>query len=264
MSRPLIGVTACSAARSRGDEGLPTQTVDDKYLLAVVDGAGGLPVVLPAFGDLIAAEEWIDRLDGLLCTGSPSHVEPATYGGPASAAGAPHDAKRDRTTLPLIRAALAAGLPLLAICRGHQELNVALGGTLDQELHALPAHLDHRARSGVTIDEQYGPAHEVRLVPGGVLHELAGGAERVFVNSLHHQGIARLAEGLVVEATAPDGTVEGVRVREARGFALGVQWHPEFRTSEDPLSLALFRRFGEAAKRRAAAPPGASPSGRPS
>ena len=251
-AKPLIGVTACSSARPRGEEGLPTQTVDDKYLLAVVDGAGGLPVVLPAFGDLIDARDWIDKLDGLLCTGSPSHVEPGTYGGPASAPGSPHDSRRDRTTLPLIRAAIAAGLPLLAICRGHQELNVALGGTLDQELHQLPAHLDHRARSGVSLDEQYGPAHEVRLAPDGLLRELAGGAERVIVNSLHYQGIARLAEGLLVEATAPDGTIEGVRVRDAAGFALGVQWHPEFRTAEDPLSLALFRRFGEAARWRAA------------
>jgi putative glutamine amidotransferase len=250
--KPLIGVTACSSARPRGEEGLPTQTVDDKYLLAVVEGAGGLPVVLPAFGDLIEATEWIEKLDGLLCTGSPSHVEPGTYGGPASTAGAPHDARRDRTTLPLIRAAISNGLPLLAICRGHQELNVALGGTLDQALHALPEHLDHRARSGVSIEEQYGPAHEVRLAPGSILRELAGGAERVIVNSLHHQGIAQLAERLLVEATAPDGTVEGVRVRDASGFALGVQWHPEFRTAEDPLSLALFRRFGEAARLRAA------------
>jgi putative glutamine amidotransferase len=154
--------------------------------------------------------------------------------------------------LPLIRAAIDAGLPLFAICRGHQELNVALGGTLDQELHLLPDHLDHRARSAVSIEEQYGPAHEVRLAPGGLLRELAGGAERVIVNSLHHQGIERLADRLIVEATAPDGTVEGMRVRDARTFALGVQWHPEFRTAEDALSLALFRRFGEAARLRAA------------
>ena len=252
MTKPLIGVTACSSARPRGEEGLPTQTVDDKYLLAVIEGAGALPVVLPAFGDLIDATEWVESLDGLLCTGSPSHVEPDTYGGPASAPGSPHDAKRDRTTLPLIRAALEAGLPLFAICRGHQELNVALGGTLAQELHLLPDHLDHRAKSNVSIEEQYGPAHEVRLEPGGLLSELAGGAERVIVNSLHHQGIARLADRLIVEARASDGTVEGVRVEGARSFALGVQWHPEFRTAEDALSLALFRRFGAAARQRAA------------
>ena len=251
MTKPLIGVTACSAARPRGEESLATQTVDDKYLLAVIEGAGGLPVVLPAFGDLIEAGEWIERLDGLLCTGSPSHVEPATYGGPASAPGSPHDARRDRTTLPLIRAALESGLPLFAICRGQQELNVALGGTLDQELQELPNRLDHRARD-VGIEEQYGPAHEVRLEPGGLVAELAGGAERVVVNSLHHQGIARLGDGLVVEATAPDGTIEAIRVAAARSFALGVQWHPEFRTRENPLSLALFRRFGDAARQRAA------------
>ena len=251
MTKPLIGVTACSGARPRGEESLATQTVDDKYLLAVIEGAGGLPVMLPAFGDLIAAQDWIERLDGLLCTGSPSHLEPDAYGGPASAPGAPHDAKRDRTTLPLIRAALDSGLPLFAICRGHQELNVALGGTLDQELHLLPAHLDHRARAELSVEEQYGPAHEVRLVPGGLISELAGGAERAVVNSLHHQGVARLGDGLVVEATAPDGTIEGIRVASARAFALGVQWHPEFRTRDNPLSLALFRRFGEAARQRA-------------
>jgi putative glutamine amidotransferase len=252
MSKPLIGVTACTAARPRGVESCDTQTVDDRYLLAVIDGAGGLPLVLPALGDRIEAGDWIERLDGLLFTGSPSHVEPVTYGGSPSQPGAPHDGKRDRTTLPLIRAALAAGLPLLAVCRGHQELNVALGGTLEQELHLLPDHLDHRAKSDLALDDQYGPAHEVLLTPGGLLDELAGGAGRVTVNSLHYQGIDRLGAGLIVEATAPDGTIEAIRVDKASSFALGVQWHPEFRTLDNPLSLAMFRRFGEAARARAA------------
>jgi putative glutamine amidotransferase len=252
MTKPLIGVTACSGARPRGDDSCDTQTVDDRYLLAVLDGADGIPVVIPAFGDRIAASDWIERLDGLLFTGSPSHVGPATYDGPDLAPGAPHDGKRDRTTLPLIRAALEAGLPLLGVCRGHQELNVALGGTLEQNLHLLPAHLDHRAKTEFGVEDQYLPAHAVRIARGSLLSELAGGAEQAIVNSLHYQGIDRLGDGLVVEATAPDGTIEAIRVDNARGFALGVQWHPEFRTLEDPLSLAIFRRFGDAARARAA------------
>ncbi|MBF0394998.1 MAG: gamma-glutamyl-gamma-aminobutyrate hydrolase family protein, partial [Alphaproteobacteria bacterium] len=154
------------------------------------------------------------------------------------------------TTLPLARAALAAGVPLLAICRGIQELNVALGGSLHARVHAVPGFDDHRSDPSRDLDSQFGPAHRVFLTPGGLLAKLAE-ATSAEVNSLHGQGIDRLAPGLIVEARAPDGLVEAVRVEDASAFALAVQWHPEWNFRSNPLSAAIFRAFGAAASARA-------------
>jgi putative glutamine amidotransferase len=154
------------------------------------------------------------------------------------------------TTLPLLREALAQGLPIFAICRGLQELNVALGGTLHQQVHILEGKLDHRMPQGVAYEEAYGVRHAVSIVPGGLLHRLLGQTE-IQVNSLHWQAIDRLAERLTVEAVAPDGVIEAVSVPNARDFVLGVQWHPEYRATENPLSMQLFRAFAEAAETRA-------------
>lgn len=253
---PLVGIPA--DVREIGIH--PFHAAGEKYINAVAHGAGALPLLIPAFGagrDLapldghIDLAELIDRLDGLFLTGSPSNVEPHRYGGEASADGTVHDAQRDVTTLPLIEAALAAGLPILATCRGIQELNVALGGTLHQRIHEVPGLMNHREDKNLPREQQYAPAHKVRLAPGGIIAGLAG-AEEIEVNSLHDQGIDRLADRLVAEATAPDGLVEAVRVRDS-AFALGVQWHPEWRVQDNPLSLALFRSFGDAARARAAA-----------
>ena len=155
-----------------------------------------------------------------------------------------HDHARDGTALPLIREALRRGMPVLAICRGHQELNVALGGSLHQQVHAVPGRLDHRG-AGTTRDERYGPRHEL-AVQGGLARIL--GSTRATVNSVHGQAVDRLAPGLVTEAMAEDGTIEAVRVADAPGFAFGVQWHPEWRCTEDPVSTALFRAFGDACR----------------
>ncbi|MBP2293922.1 gamma-glutamyl-gamma-aminobutyrate hydrolase family protein [Azospirillum rugosum] len=245
--KPLIGVPAC--ARMMGEH--PFHVVGDKYVRAVSDGAGGMPLLIPALGTALDMEEVAGRLDGLLVTGSKSNLEPHRYGGAPSEPGTLHDPQRDDTTLPLIRAALEMGVPLLGICRGFQELNVALGGTLHQSVHSIPGYDDHREDERTPLAVQYGPAHTVRLTPGGVLAGLAGGAAEVRVNSLHGQGIDRLANGLVVEATAQDGLVEAVRVAGAPAFALAVQWHPEWRFWENPLSAALLRAFGAAAVERA-------------
>ena len=165
--------------------------------------------------------------------------------GPPSAPDTLHDPARDGMSLPLLRAAVEADLPVLAICRGIQELNVALGGSLHQRVHELPGRLDHRARRGLSVDARYAyDAHPVALTPGGLFERIAG-ASSLIVNSLHHQGIDRLAPGLVVEATAPDGQIEAVRLPDAR-FVVGVQWHPEHRLAEEPVSRALFALFGEA------------------
>jgi putative glutamine amidotransferase len=244
--RPVVGVVCC--ARREGDYAL--HAVVEKYVLAAAEGAQALPFLVPAIGDRIAAAEAIARLDGLLAPGSRSNVEPRHYGGAPSRPETPHDAARDDTVLPLLRAAVAADVPVLAICRGIQELNVALGGTLHQELHALPGRLDHRSPKG-TIEERYGhAAHPVALVADGFLAKLAGAAT-LTVNSLHGQGIDRLAPGLVVEATAPDGQIEAVRLASA-GFVIGVQWHPEYRLAENPFSRALFAAFGNACRACAA------------
>lgn len=246
-SKPLIGVTAC--ARMLGDH--PFHVAGDKYVRAVAQGAGAMPLLIPALGDVLDIPDLVGRLDGILVTGSRSNVEPHHYGAPPSAEGTLHDPARDSTTLPLIRAAIGMGVPLLGICRGLQELNVALGGTLHAAVHDVPGLDDHREDDSGPVEVQYAPSHPVRLAPGGWLAGLVG-TEEARVNSLHGQGIARLAPGLAVEATAPDGLVEAIRVEAAPAFALAVQWHPEWRFWEDPLSAALFDAFGNAAAERAA------------
>lgn len=245
---PLVGITCCL----RPADHAFVHQVGDKYVDAVVDGAEAVPVLIPALGARLDVDALLGRLDGLLVTGSPSNVDPALYGGPPPRPGNLADPARDATTLPLIRRALALGVPLFAICRGLQELNVALGGTLHQHLHELPGRRDHRSNKDLTPAERYGPAHPVRLARGGFLQRLLGGAESIVVNSLHAQGIDRLAPGLVVEAVAEDGTVEAVTVAGASSFALAVQWHPEWRVRDNPDSLRLFRAFGAAARERAA------------
>ena len=192
----------------------------------------------------------LDNIDGLLLTGSPSNVEPRHYRGTPSAPGTLHDPARDATTLPLIRKAVEAGVPVFGICRGFQEMNVAFGGTLHQKLHELPGKLDHRDDESQPLDVQYGPAHDVTLEPGGVLRTLAG-ADRIRVNSLHSQGIDRLGPELAVEARAPDGLIEAFRVRAAERFAVAVQWHPEWQVMSNPFSQALFAAFGAASSERA-------------
>lgn len=221
--------------------------VGEKYLTAVLEAADAMPLIVPALASEIRLQELLERLDGLLFTGSPSNVEPHRYGGEPSDPGTWHDPHRDDVTLPLIPRAVEAGLPLLGICRGFQEINVAFGGSLWQKLHAVPGHLNHREDSGQPLEQQYGPAHEVVLEPGGILRRLAG-ADRIQVNSLHGQGVRELGKGLAVEARAPDGVIEAFRVQAARNFALAVQWHPEWRVASNPFSRALFAEFGAACR----------------
>jgi len=229
----------------------PFHAVGEKYIVALL-GAGVLPLLVPALGEALAADDLLATVDGLLLTGSVSNVEPRHYGGAPSAPGTLHDPARDATTLPLIVRAIAAGVPLLGICRGFQEMNVALGGTLWQEVHGEGGLSVHHEDLAQPLDVQYGPAHEVTLAEGGVLRRLNGGG-RLTVNSLHHQGIRALAPGARVEATAPDGLIEAFSVPEARALTLAVQWHPEWKAAEDPFSRALFDEFGQAARSRALA-----------
>jgi len=242
--KPLIGISCC--IKPFGVFATPNHAASDSYIRVVRGPVGGVPVLLPAAGADLAGDI-LPRLDGLILTGSRSNVWPQHYDGPPHAEGTPEDHARDATTLPLIRAAIAAGLPLLAICRGFQELNVALGGSLDQRVQDLPGRMDHSTPSDQKLPAiRTGKAHAVRLQPGTLLTELAGRTE-LPVNSLHNQGIARLAPRLIAEGWAPDGTIEAVAVQNAAGFAYGVQWHPEYDWERDALSRALFERFGQAA-----------------
>jgi len=247
MSRkPLIGIPA--DRRLVGKHYF--HMVGEKYIRAVAEGADAVPILIPALGWGSDLQDLLDSCDGLLLSGSPSNVEPHHYGGPASAPGTLHDPDRDATTLSMIPKAVAAGIPVLAICRGFQEMNVAYGGTLWQRVHELDDHLDHRDDESQPLDQQYGPAHEVLLEPGGVLSHIAGGA-KLTVNSLHSQGVQKLGSGLAVEARAPDGLVEAFRDPAAKGFALGVQWHPEWQFEKNAFSRALFGAFGQASRQYA-------------
>jgi putative glutamine amidotransferase len=243
---PLIGVTACT--RQIGLH--PFHIAGDKYLRAVVSGAGGIPLIIPALADLLDQSSLLARLDGLMFTGSPSNVEPHHYQGVPSAPGTFHDSDRDRTTLPLIRAAVDAGVPVLGICRGFQEMNVALGGSLYQKVHETDGFADHREQPDAPLEEQYAPSHVVHVQPGGVFERLGLPAE-FKVNSLHGQGVERLAPGLRVEALAPDGLIEAFSVAGAPAFALAVQWHPEWQVCSNANYLTLFNAFGEACRLRA-------------
>jgi putative glutamine amidotransferase len=241
--RPLIGIPA--DRRMLGPH--PFHVVGEKYARAVLDAAGCLPLLIPSLAEELGLDELLERLDGVMFTGSVSNVEPHHYSGPPSDPGTLHDPARDATTLPLIRKAVATGIPVLGVCRGFQEMNVAFGGSLHQKVHEVEGKADHREDLEQPLDVQYGPAHEVILQAGGQLRALAG-QDRLTVNSLHSQGIERLGEGLAVEAHAPDGLVEAFRVQSAGSFALAVQWHPEWKVMSNPFSRALFAAFGAAAR----------------
>ena len=231
----------------------PFLAVGEKYVRAVVDGAGCLPLLVPTLDPVLPLREVLAGLDGLLLTGAVSNIEPHHYSDESSYEGNLLDPRRDATNLPLIPLAIEMGVPVLAICRGFQEVNVAFGGTLYQKVHEQPGFMDHRENKDDPLDVQYGPAHDIALVPGGVLAGLAGDT-RATVNSLHGQGVRRLGEGLVVEAQAPDGLVEAFR-HDGQAFMLAVQWHPEWKVRENAFYLATFRAFGDACRARAARRP---------
>ena len=243
--RPLVGLSCC--IKSFGPNTLPNHAASDACARAAARLVDAVPVLLPALGEAADIETLLDRLDGILLTGSRSNVNPSHYGGLPHAEGTPEDCARDATTLPLIRAAIARGVPVLAICRGLQELNVALGGTLHQRLSDLPGRLDHAEPQTDDLEKKYAKSHGVTFVAGGVLHQLTGVRETV-VNSLHNQGIDRLAPGLALDAIAPDGTIEAVHLVHGRGWALGVQWHPEFDCATYPVSASIFSAFGRACR----------------
>lgn len=238
---PVVLVPACH--RQIGTT--PFQVVGQKYT-DFVRLADALPLVVPS-AQPDEFDALLDLADGVLLTGSPSNVHPSHFEEEVHDASLPLDPARDAWTLPLIPRVLARGIPLFAICRGFQETNVALGGSLHQAVQDQPGHADHRAPPGQPPEVQYDIAHPVDVVPGGVLEAIVE-RRRIEVNSLHGQGVKRLAPGLRVEARAPDGLVEAFSVPEAKGFSLCVQWHPEWRAARNPVSMRLLKAFGSACR----------------
>ena len=240
--KPLVWLPACHRNLELSDPGGYT-VLADRYAAAVCE-LGLQPVLFPLAG-ASDTSDLLPLVDGVLLTGSPSNVE-ASHFGAAALASDLLDPRRDRLTMALVRAAIDTGTPLFGVCRGLQEMNVALGGSLHQQVHAEPGFMDHREPAGEP-DVQFGERHEVLLAPGSAFAQWAG-AERVLVNSLHGQGIKRLGVGLVAEAHAPDGLVEGVRVARASAFAYGVQWHPEWRHDRIPFYQRTLEAFGHACR----------------
>jgi putative glutamine amidotransferase len=232
----VVGIPACTKLITNYIQ----HATPARYGAALMAASGAIPVLMPPEGE--AMIPLLDRLDGVLFNGSPSNVAPMRYGADFDATPDFHDPERDATTLPMIRAVLARGMPMLCICRGMQELNVALGGTLYQEVHNVPGRMDHRAGEG-TREQLFRVKHDVAL--SGRMAEISGGT-RISVNSLHGQGIDQLAPGLAVEAVAPDGTIEAVRVEGAKNFAIAVQWHPEWEVTHYADRQRLFEAFGAA------------------
>lgn len=244
--KPLIGISCCT--KLFGAFGMANHAASNTYIRATDHVVGGVPVLVPANGGNACIQTLLSRLDGIILTGSRSNVQPALYDGPPHAEGTPEDDARDGVTLPLIKAAVEAGLPVLAICRGLQEMNVALGGSLHQRLQDLPDRMDHSTPMSSIPKVRTGKAHSVRITQGSWLHQVAGTTE-IPVNSLHNQGIDRLAPSCVADAVAPDGTIEAIHARSP-GFAVGVQWHPEYDWDHDAVSRRIFEAFAAAVRAR--------------
>ncbi|MGC4026810.1 MAG: gamma-glutamyl-gamma-aminobutyrate hydrolase family protein [Mesorhizobium sp.] len=248
MYQPLVAVST----DVRQFENYTWHAAPRQYLEAAIVGAGVFPVLVPSFGDRLDLDTLLASVDGVMITGSKSNVHPSLYGAQATEENGPYDPDRDATTLPLIRKAIERGVPLLAICRGIQELNVALGGTLATEIQERPGSMDHRAPVSDNQDERFAIRQAVSIKPGSCLAGVFGAGD-IQVNSVHRQAVDRLGSSLQVEAAAPDGTVEAVSVRNSRAFAVGVQWHPEYWVHSDSTSAKIFSAFGDAVREHAAA-----------
>jgi putative glutamine amidotransferase len=241
-SRPVLGVICCT--RTVGVE--PAQAVMNRYVAAAMAYGDAAALLIPSMPELMRAAEVAPRLDGLLLTGSPSNVAPERYGqGDAADAEGPFDLGRDAMTAALIEAMIGLGRPVFGICRGFQEINVAFGGQLRRDMSRNDELLAHHAPDEVGFDDMFGHEHEVSLTPGGVLHRGLG-RDRLRVNSVHYQGVGTLGDGLQIEARAPDGVIEAVSARVNGAAVVAVQWHPEWRTCDNPDSQAFFRLLGRA------------------
>ncbi|GGL66869.1 gamma-glutamyl-gamma-aminobutyrate hydrolase family protein [Wenxinia marina] len=243
MARPVIGIIGNS------------QLINDQYAThaggtmnseAVAEVSKGLPLIVPADPALVSVDELLEVCDGFLLTGGRPNVHPSEYGEEETPAHGAFDRGRDAIVLPLVRACVARGQPFFGVCRGFQEVNVAMGGTLWPEIRELPGRMNHRMPPDGTLEEKFALRHKVTFTEGGPFHRLMG-AREVMTNTLHGQGIKTPGARVVVDGLAPDGTPEAVWIEGAPGFTLSVQWHPEWRASADPVSRPLFEAFGRAA-----------------
>jgi putative glutamine amidotransferase len=241
--RPLVGLPADTAEK----DGFFYHSLGDKYVRALTDVADVEAVMIPNAIDAGNIDGLLAHFDGVLMTGAVSNVHPPHYGEEPTLDHEPYDHHRDAITLEVIRRVIDRGIPLFCICRGFQELNVAMGGSLETELQRGEGRLDHRAPKSDSIDERYGPRHAIAISKGGLLANMLGKSETM-VNTIHRQGIKKLGAGLIVEATAPDGIIEAVSIKGAKAFAFGTQWHPEFKAAQNPDSVKLFTAFGNAVR----------------
>jgi putative glutamine amidotransferase len=249
MRRPVIGIIG---NMSLLNESYPVHAGGTMNSEAVAQVSGGLPLIIPTDPRFVTVAELLELCDGFLLTGGRPNVHPEEYGEEETPAHGTFERARDAITLPLVRACVERGQPFLGICRGFQEVNVALGGTLYPEIRDLPGRMNHRMPPDGTIEEKFALRHPVRFTRGGVFHRLMG-AEEVMTNTLHGQGICRPGPRIVIDGLAPDGTPEALYVEGAPGFTLSVQWHPEWNACDDPVSRPLFTAFGQAAAAWAAA-----------
>jgi putative glutamine amidotransferase len=242
MSRPVVGIISNSHLLNETYEVHAGGTMNSE---AVAEVCGALPMLIPADPRFVCLEDLLDICDGFVLTGGRPNVHPEEYGEEWTEAHGAADRARDAITLPLVRACVELGQPFLGICRGFQEVNVAMGGTLYPEIRDLPGRMNHRMPPDGTIEEKFALRHRVTLTEGGVFHRVFGATE-VMTNTLHGQGIKQPGKRIIVEGHAPDGTPEAIRVDGAKGFTLSVQWHPEYKAATDPVSRPLFEAFGEA------------------
>ncbi len=245
-SPSLVWLPADHRIMGQGELQMPYLVLGDKYARAVKLSAFLQPVVFP-LADATDIPSLLTLVDGVMLTGSASNVHPSQFGEGVLDPSLPLDAERDALTLSLVKACIAQGVPLLGVCRGFQEINVALGGSLHQRVHAVAGLNDHREDNDAPHSIQYAPSHSIRIQAGSQLARYAD-AEQADINSLHGQGINRLAAGLTPLAWATDGLVEAFEVTGAAGFNLAVQWHPEWRTAENPFYTAIFQAFGNACR----------------
>ena len=254
MARPVIGVIGNARLL---DNRFTAQIVGENNLRALAEVAGALPLVFAGCPGITDLGDLLDTVDGILLTGGRANVHPARFRTEADPAHEPYDEARDAMALPLIEACIARGVPLFGICRGFQEMNVAFGGSLHPEIRNLPGRLNHRmprlenGEIHPDLEVVFADRHDVRLTQGGAFARLLG-RETIRVNSLHGQGIQELGARVIVEGVAEDDTIEAIRIRDAAGFALGVQWHPEHDATTNPINRALFEAFGAAAARQRA------------
>jgi putative glutamine amidotransferase len=247
MSRPIIGIIGNSHVLN---DTYPVQVAGVSNIEAVADLTGAIPLIVPALPMVGAIADLMEACDGFLFTGGRPNVHPSLYGHEVTEKHGAFDPDRDAICLPLITESVARGVPIFGICRGFQEFNVAFGGTLHPEIREIPGRINHRMPPDGTLEERFELRHTVSLTPGGAFHRLLGSTE-VRVNSLHGQGILDKGGRVVIEGHASDGTPEAILIEGARGFAMGVQWHPEWNAALDPVSRPLFTSFGEAVKAHA-------------